>query len=93
VIGDASKLRNVKWAPYDFVTYGDNNRGKILSVSDIGEHDDDVNIKDVLLVDGLKYSLLSISQMCDRGYKVTFEPDLCLIAYSKTSETILARKC
>jgi len=47
--------------------------------------------KDVLL-DGLKHNLLSISQLCDRGYKVTFEPDLCLIAESKASETVLVGK-
>ena len=31
-------------------------------------------IKDVLFVDGLKHNLLSISQLCDKGYKITFEP-------------------
>jgi len=49
-------------------------------------------IKDVLLVDGLKHGLLSICQLCDRGYKVTFQPDLCIIAYSKTSDTVLVAK-
>jgi len=34
-----------------------------------------VIIKDVLLVEGLKHSLLSINQLCDRGYKITFEPE------------------
>jgi len=74
-----------------YVTYGDNNRGRILEVGDIGG-DDNVIIKDVLLVDGLKHNLLSISQLCDKGYKITFEPNLCLIADSKSSETVLAGK-
>jgi len=39
-----------------------------------------VIINDVLLVDGLKHNLLNISELCDRGYKVTFKLDLCLIA-------------
>jgi len=51
-----------------------------------------VIIKDVLLVDGLKHNLLSISQLYDKGNKITFEPDLCLIANSKTSETVLVAK-
>jgi len=89
--GDASQLINLKWKPAGFVTYGDNNRGRILGVGDIGG-DDNVIIKDVLLVDGLKHNLLSISQLCDKGYMITFEPDLCLIAYSKTSKTILLGK-
>jgi len=89
--GNASQLINLKWKPNGYVTYGDNNWGRILGVGDIGG-DDDVIIKDVLLVDGLKHNLLSISQLCDRGYKITFKPDLCLITYSKTSETVLVSK-
>jgi len=64
------------------------NRGRILGVGDI-RGDDDVIIKDVLLVDRLKHILLSISQLCDKGYNITFEPNLCLIAYSKPNETVL----
>jgi len=30
-------------------------------------------IQDVLLVEGLKHNLLSISQLCDKGLEVTFE--------------------
>jgi len=71
-------LINLKWKPAGFVTYGDNNRGTILGVGDIGS-DNKVIIKDVLLVEGLKHSLLSISQLCDRGYKITFEPEQCII--------------
>jgi len=89
--GDNSQLINLKLKPAGFVTYGDNNRGRILGVSDIGG-DDDVIFKDVFLVEGLKHSLHNISQLCDKGYKITFEPDLCLIADSKTSETVLVGK-
>jgi len=60
--GDVSKFINLKWKPDGFVTYGDNNRGRILGVGDIGG-DDDVIIKDVLLVDGLKHNLLSIKSV------------------------------
>ena len=30
-------------------------------------------IEDVLLVDGLKHNLLNVSQLCDKGNRVTFE--------------------
>jgi len=89
--GDASQLTNLKLKPAGYVTYGDNNCGRILGVGDIGG-DDKVIIKDVLLVDGLKHSLLSIGQLCDKGYKITFEPNLCLIADSKSSETVIVGK-
>ena len=49
-------------------------------------------IKDVLLVDGLKHNLLNISELCDKGYNITFEPELCLIIDSKSSETVLVGK-
>jgi len=71
--GDSTQLVNIKWKSAGYVTYGDNNRGKIVGVGDIGSKNK-VIIKDVLLVEGLKHSLLSISQLCDRGYKITFEP-------------------
>ena len=51
-----------------------------------------VIIKDVLLVEGLKHSLLSISQLCDHGYKITFEPEQCIIADSESTETVLVGK-
>jgi len=88
---DASQLTNLKLRPAGYVTYGDNNRGRILGVGEIGEIDK-VIIKGVLLVEGLKHSLLSISQLCDKGYKITFEPNLCLITDSKSTETVLVGK-
>jgi len=84
-------LINIKWKPAGYVTYGDNNRGKILGVGNI-ERNNRVIIEDVLLVKGLKHSLLSISQLYDKGYKITFEPEQCLITDSKSAETILVGK-
>ncbi|MFA1236664.1 GAG-pre-integrase domain-containing protein, partial [Klebsiella pneumoniae] len=45
-------------------------------------------IKNALLVDGLKHTLLSISQLCDKGFSIVFEHDACLILDSKTKEII-----
>jgi len=89
--GEASQLINLKWKPVGFVTYGDNNRGRILGVGDIGSGNK-VIIKDVLLVESLKHSLLSISQLCDCGYRITFEPEQCIIADSESTETVLVGK-
>jgi len=74
-----------------FVTYGDNNKGRILGRGDVGSHDS-IIIKDVLLVDGLKHNLLSISQLCDIGYEVTFKLDLYLISHASTHQTLLISK-
>ena len=54
------------------MTYGDNNKGKILGVGKIGT-DPSFSIENVLLVDGLKHKLLSVSQLCDKGFLVSFD--------------------
>jgi len=60
------------------VTYGDNNKGKILGTGTISNGSSFDN-KNVLLVKGLKHNLISISQLCDKGHKVIFGPSYCLI--------------
>ena len=45
---------------------------KIIRIGDIGKST--INyIKNILLVKGLKHNLLSISQLCDKRYKVIFD--------------------
>jgi len=60
------------------VTYGDNNKGKILGIEKIGTNPS-TTIENVLLVDGLKHSLLSISQLFDKGFLVSFDSQNCVI--------------
>jgi len=43
-------------------------------------------------VEELNHNLLSISQLCDKGYKITFEPAQCLMTDSKSAETVLKGK-
>ena len=54
-----------------YVTFGDNAKGKIIGQSKIS-NDTSFLIENILLVDGLKHNLLSISQLCDKGFKVIF---------------------
>ena len=61
------------------VTFGDNNKGIIIGIGSIGNLDKPL-IENVLLVKGLKHNLLSISQLCDKGYNVRFECDACIIS-------------
>jgi len=60
------------------VTYGDNNKGRILGVRKIGTNSS-ISIENVLPVDGLKHNLLSVSQLCDKGYLVSFDSHNCVI--------------
>ena len=70
--GNASKFTHISPKKSEHVTYGDNNKGKILGIRKIGTNPS-TSIENVLLVDGLKHSLLSVSQLCDKGSLVSFD--------------------
>ena len=52
------------------------NKGKIAGVGKIGTNPS-TSIENVLLVDGLKHSLLSVCQLCDKGFLVSFDSHNC----------------
>ena len=60
MIGDKTKFVNLFLKKEGHVTYGDNNKGKILRRGTIGGKNTFL-IRDVLFMEGLKHSLLSIS--------------------------------
>jgi len=70
--GDKTKFAKLELKEEEFVTYRDNNKGRIHGNGVIG-NGSFFNIKNVLLVEGLKHNLISISQLCDKGFKVMFE--------------------
>lgn len=76
--GDESQFITLKAKDGGMVTFGDNGKGKIIGIGNIGITSSTF-IENVLLVDGLKHNLLSISQLCDKGFKVSFESFLCII--------------
>ena len=78
---DASLFTSISWKERGYVKFGDNSKGKIVATGTIGltPH----TIENVSLVAGLKHNLLSISQLCDKGYKMVFEHDKCY-AYDKS---------
>ena len=51
------------------ITFGDNGQGKIIGIGKI-QITPSTFIDSVLLVKGLKYNLISISQLCDKGLKL-----------------------
>jgi len=89
MIGDKSKFLSISFKQEGHVTYGDNNKGRILGRGSIGDKDILI-IHDVLYVEGLKHNLLSISQLCDKGYQVIFKTNSCEIYLPNTQE--LARR-
>ena len=84
--GDISLFSTISKKDGGHVTFGDNAKGKIIGIGDIGNNSH-IIIENVLLVDSLKHNLLSISQLCDKGFKVIFEPNSCTIENMNDGKT------
>ncbi|CAL9078687.1 unnamed protein product [Musa textilis] len=74
-----------------YVTFEDNNKGKIIGKGTIGNKSSFL-IDNMLLVDGLKHNLLSISQLCDKGYIVKFESNAYIVEKSHNNISMIALK-
>ena len=71
----------------EHVTFGGNSKGKIIGIGNIGGNPSPL-IENIFLVDKLKYNLLSISQLCDKGYKINFKMDKCFIIYCSNNNVV-----
>ncbi|KAH9684787.1 hypothetical protein KPL70_013662 [Citrus sinensis] len=69
------------------VSFGDNSKGKILGIRNVGKVSSTL-IENVCLVENLKHNLISISQLCDKGYKVIFDKLSCVIENSCDGKTL-----
>ena len=74
-----------------FLTYEDDNKGKILGERIIS-NECSFNIKNMLPIEGLKHNLIIISQLCDNGFKVLFEPSHCFIFDACGSIVLIGKK-
>ena len=81
---DKSKFAFLTKRKGGYVTFGDNAKGIIIGQGNIGNGTSSL-IESVLLVDGLKHNLLSISKLCDKGFKVILKH---LIASSRIFKMI-----
>ena len=70
------------------VTFGDDSKGKIVSIGNIKDGSS-LLIEDVVLVDGLKYNLLRISKLCDKVLRVIFDDSTCDVLDKKSNTCVL----
>ena len=86
--GESSNF--VALEPYNggTVTFGSNSK-KIIGIGNVGNQN--LTISNVYLVEGLNFNLLSVSQLCDVGYNVKFEPKKCTL-FSSTNEIVYEGK-
>ena len=69
------------------ITFGDDSKGYTKGYGLISK--DNVIIEEVALVEGLKHNLLSISQLCDKGYVTLFSKEACVIFNQENNKVVL----
>ena len=84
--GDKTKFYLLTESEGGQVTFGENSKGKIIDSRKVGKNLSSC-IDDVMLVEGLTYNLLSISQLCDKGHKVLFDYEVCT-TFELNSESV-----
>ena len=91
--GDESKFAFLTKRNGGYITFRDNAKERIIGQGNIGNGTSSL-IESVLLVDGLKHNLLSISQLCNKGFKVIFEASHCIIKDIQNDKTIfMGHRC
>ena len=73
--GDVKNFLSLKTLQGGGVSFGDGKKGYILGVGKVGKSLEE-SIDNVYHVGGLKYSLLSVSQICDKGYEARFTSEM-----------------
>ena len=86
--GNEALFTEIKKKKYGNVTFGDNIAGKIIGIGKIGK-DPSNSLDNVYLVDGLKFNLLSISELCDKGNNVIFNSSHCIVQNVHDDNTVL----
>ena len=75
--GDArmfNSINTVGTDGYDSITFRDNGKGKVKGLGKIAISNN-MSISNVLLVESLNFNLLSVTQLCDLGFKCIFRVD------------------
>ena len=71
------------------VTFGDDAKRKIIGIDNVKLGTSPI-IENVVLVDGLKHNLLSVSQLCDKGFNIIFDNFTCDILNKKINTCVLS---
>jgi hypothetical protein len=85
--GDQSKFVSLKKKGGN-VAFGDDSSTKILGKGIVKLGSENVKAGKVLLVEDLKHNLLSVSEMCDQGYTLTFDSRKCKIRENNSGRLV-----
>src|SRR4051812_43875289 len=76
--GKINMLSSLKHKDGELVTFDDNNQCKVIEIVNVGQGKNPI-IENILLIDGFRQNLLSMSQLCHKGYKVLFDNESCYL--------------
>ena len=88
MIGDQNNFISLKKEKDSNVTFGDNVSAKIIGKGTISLGNKKVGTKNALLVEDLKYNLLSVSQMCDQGHTCILNSRECEIRQENSNKLV-----
>jgi hypothetical protein len=71
--GDRDRFLTLQKERDGSVSLGNDDPGKIIGKGTIRIGNKNTKEENVLLVEDMKHNILSVSQMCDQGHKVTFD--------------------
>ena len=86
--GKISLFSEIKERCNGSISLGDKGKCKILGVGKVGKNPSKI-IDNVYLVEGLKFNLLSVSQLCDKGNQVIFDKEKCVVKNPNTGDTFI----
>jgi hypothetical protein len=89
MIGDKDNFLTLRKETYGSVSFGNDDSSKIIGKGTVRIGNKNTKEENVLLVEDMKHNLLSVSQMCDQGHKVTFYSQKCEII-KEGSEKLIA---
>jgi hypothetical protein len=77
VTGDKDKFLTLRKERSGLVSFGNENSSKIIGEGIVQIGNKNEKAQKVLLVEDMEHNLLSVSQMCEQGHKVTFDSKKC----------------
>jgi hypothetical protein len=77
--GDRDKFLTLREERDGSVSFGNDASSKIIGKGTVRIGNKNEKAENVLLVEDMKHNLLSVSQMCDKCHKVTFDSKKCEI--------------
>ena len=89
--GNKEFLTDLQPCNLESMTFGDGDKGTVIG-SDLLKVPGMPKLENVLLVNGLKVNLISISQLCDHNFFVQFTKDKCSVIDSTNTCVMKGKK-